>query len=57
MRVLTLKLITEDAFALILIDIITLVKALNDAVCLTIIKYKGNRRNRFKSLEYQKDII
>ena len=54
MRVLTLKLITNDAFALICIDIIifvTIVKAKNDEVCLTIITYKGNRRNNFKAFE------
>ena len=55
MRLLTLKLNTNDAFALIRIDIfifVTIVKAKNDPVCLkTIIKYKGYRRNNFKAFE------
>jgi hypothetical protein len=54
MRVLTPKLIRDNAFALKRIDILvflTIVKAKNIAVCLTIIKYKENRRNNFKAYE------
>ena len=54
MRVLALTLIRNDDFALIRIDILILVsiiKAKKDAVCLTIIKYKGNRRNNYKAFE------
>ena len=54
MRALTLKLIRNNDFALIRKDIIifvTIVKAQNDAICLTIIKYKENRRNNYKAFE------
>ena len=52
MRVITLKLIRNDAFVLIYIEnliLVAIVKAQNDAVRLTIIKYKENRRNSFQA--------
>ena len=54
MRVLTLKLIRNDVFTLIRLDILTFItidKVKNDSVCLTIIKCKENRRNNFKVFE------
>ena len=54
MKVLTPKLISNDAFALIYLDMLTfvnIVKVQNDQLCLTIIKYKENRRNNFKAFE------
>ena len=54
MRVLTSQLFRNDYFALIRKDIIifvTIVKAQNDAICLTIIKYNENRSNNFKAVK------
>ena len=60
MRVLTLKLITNEAFVLLRIDVlifVTIVKVKNDAVWLIVLKYKGNWTNSFKAFKYQLELI
>ena len=54
MSVLTIKRIGIAAFALIHLDMltfVTIIKVKNDPICLTIIKYKENRINKFRAFE------
>ena len=54
MRIWILKHIRIAAFALSTLDMSTFVTKVivkNDPLCLTIIKYKENRRNKFKAFE------
>ena len=54
MKVLTLKPFRIDAFALLhleMLTLVTIVKVKNDRVCLTIIEYKANRRKHFKAFK------
>ena len=54
MTFLTLKLISNDDFALIHLDMltfVTIIKVKNYPLCLIVIKYKENRNNNFKDFE------